>query len=265
MTTNISTGDIISIATLSPSKHPTDYPSDYSSQSSTHTPTGKPSQSQNQAPSIPSIPSITSSLSSSVKASTKPSANSISIDTARASDTAKKNAKWKWDSSLKDARRNIIFILTDDQDILMSGLTSFNKTMKMIYDISNDNNINNYGSLVFKNAFVNTPVCCVSRATILTGRYPQNTQTLTYVHKVLFFISPADVFGQLRFWRVQTLCRMQTGTDVLLCNSASNRDKNDQQTGKITTLWKCVKKSDFLKAFLNYFFRLFFCCFLQIC
>ena len=162
MTTNTSSSDTIPIATLSPSKHPSEHPSEAPSTTPSSTPTKTPS------------------VKPSTKPSTKPSAKPISISTTRASDRqANSNRKWKWDSSLKDTRRNIIFILTDDQDILMSGLTSFNKTMKMIYDINNNNN--NYGSLVFKNAFVNTPVCCVSRSTILTGRYPQNTQTLTYV------------------------------------------------------------------------------------
>ena len=186
VTTNTSSSDITSIATLLPSKHPSKHPS----QAPTHIPTDKPSQKPSQTPSV--TPSIT------------PSSN----DTATENDTAKKIGKWKWDSSSKDSRRNIIFILTDDQDILMSGLTSFNKTMKMVHDINNNNNnINNYGSLIFKNAFVNSPICCVSRTTMLSGRYPQNTQTLTYVQrkKFSFVFYPQMFFEECKHFVVHTL------------------------------------------------------------
>ncbi len=68
------------------------------------------------------------------------------------------------DSSLAQAstRPNIILILADDLD----EATSQKK-------VGLEKHIGNEG-VTFENAFVTEPVCCPSRATILTGQYPHN-------------------------------------------------------------------------------------------
>ncbi|XP_059894619.1 N-acetylglucosamine-6-sulfatase [Gadus macrocephalus] len=59
---------------------------------------------------------------------------------------------------------NIVLILTDDLDIAIGGLTPLAKTKKLIGD----------AGISFTNAFVASPLCCPSRASILTGKYPHN-------------------------------------------------------------------------------------------
>lgn len=59
---------------------------------------------------------------------------------------------------------NFIYILTDDQDLMLNGLMAMKKSLSLIADKGK----------FFLNAFVNTPLCCPSRSTILTGMYPHN-------------------------------------------------------------------------------------------
>ena len=63
-----------------------------------------------------------------------------------------------------DEQPNFVFLLTDDQDLMLGGLEGMRYTIPMMQQ---------YG-ISLQNFFVNTPICCPSRATILTGRYAHN-------------------------------------------------------------------------------------------
>ncbi|XP_016125812.1 N-acetylglucosamine-6-sulfatase [Sinocyclocheilus grahami] len=61
-------------------------------------------------------------------------------------------------------RPNIVLILTDDLDVSIGGMIPLVKTKKLIGD----------AGITFTNTFVASPLCCPSRASILTGKYPHN-------------------------------------------------------------------------------------------
>ncbi|XP_046335749.2 N-acetylglucosamine-6-sulfatase-like [Haliotis rufescens] len=63
---------------------------------------------------------------------------------------------------------NIVFILTDDLDTEIGGMTPLEKTKRLIGD----------NGITFLNMFVTTPICCPSRASIFTGKYQHNHRTL---------------------------------------------------------------------------------------
>eukprot|EP01083_Nonionella_stella_P033613 91997_1 len=63
---------------------------------------------------------------------------------------------------------NVVFILTDDQDVTLGGFSMMPKTTKLIVE----------EGLTFNNAFVHTPICCISRASFLSGRYVHNHNTI---------------------------------------------------------------------------------------
>jgi arylsulfatase A-like enzyme len=74
----------------------------------------------------------------------------------------------------RDDRLNIVVILTDDQsfDTLPSDPPSMPWLQSQIRDP-------NGHWLWFQNAFIQTPLCCPSRATILSGRYSRHTHVRT--------------------------------------------------------------------------------------
>lgn len=63
-----------------------------------------------------------------------------------------------------DKPSNIILVLVDDQDVQIGGMTPMKKAKAYIGD----------EGATFVNSFTVTPLCCPSRSSILTGRYPHN-------------------------------------------------------------------------------------------
>ena len=62
---------------------------------------------------------------------------------------------------------NVILLLTDDQDLMLGGNVPMSYTREFLAK----------GGAQLNNFFVNTPVCCPSRTTLLTGKYPHNWHT----------------------------------------------------------------------------------------
>ena len=79
----------------------------------------------------------------------------------------------------ESTKPNIIFILTDDQDL--ETLAHMPRVQALLVK----------QGLVFKNAFITTPLCCPSRSSILTGRYAHN-------HDILHNSPPLGGFEKFR-------------------------------------------------------------------
>jgi arylsulfatase A-like enzyme len=84
------------------------------------------------------------------------------------------------------SRPNFLILLTDDQRLNTLGVYDADCPI----ETPNIDRLANEG-IRFDEAFVTTPICCVSRASILTGRYASN-------HRMHQFqtLLPADVFEQ---------------------------------------------------------------------
>src|SRR5262245_14252803 len=67
------------------------------------------------------------------------------------------------------ARPNIVFILTDDQDLDLESLNYMPLTRQLIAQ----------RGMTFQQDFVPPSLCCPSRSTILTGLYPHNHKVYT--------------------------------------------------------------------------------------
>lgn len=68
---------------------------------------------------------------------------------------------------------NIVLILTDDQDVVLGGLTPLKKTKNLIQK----------KGVNFFNAFSTTPICCPSRSSILSGLYLHSHNVVNNTYK----------------------------------------------------------------------------------
>ena len=66
--------------------------------------------------------------------------------------------------SSKSSKSNIVIILSDDQDLLLGSLNHMPSLQTFLVQ----------NGTSFSNHFTTTPVCCPSRSTIITGRFPHN-------------------------------------------------------------------------------------------
>ncbi|KAF9418836.1 hypothetical protein HW555_004503 [Spodoptera exigua] len=71
--------------------------------------------------------------------------------------------------SVCQKRPNIVLVLTDDQDVVLGGMTPMKNVNRFIAD----------EGVTFTNSYVTSPICCPSRASILSGLYQHNHRTVT--------------------------------------------------------------------------------------
>src|SRR5687767_3408294 len=92
-------------------------------------------------------------------------------------------------------RPNVLVILTDDQTL--ESMRVLEKTQRLL----------GQEGTVFANAFVSYPVCCPSRATLLTGQYAHN-------HKVMANKPPDGGHGRLDHSNTLPVWLQETGYET---------------------------------------------------
>lgn len=86
---------------------------------------------------------------------------------------------------LSKKKPNILFVLTDDQDQLLGSMDPDGPCQTILKHVGT-------AGATFKNAFVNTPICCPSRAEIQTGRLMHNTKVLDNKCGGMDFVNGAE-------------------------------------------------------------------------
>ena len=90
---------------------------------------------------------------------------------------------------------NIVLLLTDDQDLLLGGTSPMTFTRALLHT----------GGARLTNFFVNTPVCCPSRTTLLSGRYAHNWHAASGPTCMHMNVSNAEFEGSVIGVHMKTL------------------------------------------------------------
>ena len=103
-----------------------------------------------------------------------------------------------------DSKPNLVFILTDDQDIRLDGHSAHYTSIGSLAAMPVTRQRLMQGGASADNMFVNTPICCPSRTEFFSGRYFHSVKagagTSNCMHADTSFVSRNDtgLFGLLR-------------------------------------------------------------------
>lgn len=95
------------------------------------------------------------------------------------------------------SQKNIIFITTDDQDLMLGSMRSMPNTVRLIGEAGA--NLTSFR--------VNTPICCPSRSTMLTGRYEHNNKVSSLASGGCMHMNVSR-FDNPEFWEISHPVRL---------------------------------------------------------
>ena len=93
------------------------------------------------------------------------SLSSVAAESSQAALSPKDEMPQPQRNATHGGKKNIVFILTDDQDSVLDSVSYMPKLKEHIVDKGTS----------FVNHFVTTAICCPSRVALWTGRQPHNT------------------------------------------------------------------------------------------
>jgi hypothetical protein len=95
------------------------------------------------------------------------------------------------------SQRNVIFITTDDQDLMLGSMRALPNVVQLIAQAGA--NLTHFR--------VNTPICCPSRSTMLTGRYEHNNRVSSLAGGGCMHMNSSR-FDNPDFWESSSVVRL---------------------------------------------------------
>jgi hypothetical protein len=95
------------------------------------------------------------------------------------------------------SQRNVIFITTDDQDLMLGSMRALPNVVQLVAQAGA--NLTHFR--------VNTPICCPSRSTMLTGRYEHNNRVSSLAGGGCMHMNSSR-FDNPDFWESSSVVRL---------------------------------------------------------